>query len=920
MSAAVSVEESTGVEDQGPGAASTRPIMSQRQIMLVIYGLLGGMFLSALDQTIVGTAIRTIGDDLNGLDQQAWVTTAYLITSTITTPLYGKLSDLFGRRPLFIFGIGVFIAGSLLSSFSTSMLMLAGFRAFQGIGAGALMSLPLAIIGDMLAPRERARYQGYFLATFGIASVVGPLVGGVFAGASRILGIAGWRWVFLINVPVGIVALLMVMAFMHLPHIPHAAPRVDFWGATLVVVALGPLLLVAEQGRDWGWWSVASITCYVVGALGVAGFIIVENAMGADAIIPMRLFSADGFSMTVLLSVIVGFGMFGAMLTIPLYLQIVMGLSPTRAGLATLPMMLGLMISAIGTGQFVARTGHYRIFPRTGTATVSIGFLLLVFLKFDSPYWYLGLSMFVIGLGLGQLMQTLTMAAQAAAPARDMGVATSAATFFRQIGGTLGTAVLLSLLFGLLPGNIATAMGDRPDLSNALDAALDPSVANAPENRAVMAEIWTPVVSKVQSQVQTNLDQATAQANLEVEAKVRQQVSDAVHAQASKGAGKLASGAHSLGDGLTKLGAGTKSYVTGVGALGSGAQQVATGAQQAASAGGQLSTGAAKVSSGLGSVKTATNTAAASAKRATTDFAAVQQSMSALAKDQASCQSGTTASCGKLTADQAALQQQMKALGTSVYTTNGYLNGASGKPGIASGISELSSGASAVAQGSSRLATGLSQLSAGATKVSDGASTAAKSGSKLTQGVQASAAGSHKLGEGASKLSGVDKIIDQKVAEVLPGAQEKALAQVAAERHLSVVNSKLSVDYADPAQREAVVKEVVPTLAQNFDSGATMSKAKATTSDTSFLTGADPRLTKPFLQGFTTSGVSVFWVGLGVMLLAFVLTLFFRPPDLRTRSALQEKADLHKKALGADDVEETADTAGEADSPAGSHD
>jgi len=196
---------------------ASKPIMSHRQILLVIYGLMAGMFLSSLDQTVVGTAIRTIGDDLHGLDQQAWVTTAYLIVSTISVPIYGKLSDIFGRRPLFIFGIGVFLAGSLLATFSTSMFMLAGFRAVQGLGAGALMSIPLAIMADILAPRERAKYQGYFFAVFGISSVIGPLIGGLFAGAPEILFITGWRWVFLINVPIGIGALLMVISFLHLP-------------------------------------------------------------------------------------------------------------------------------------------------------------------------------------------------------------------------------------------------------------------------------------------------------------------------------------------------------------------------------------------------------------------------------------------------------------------------------------------------------------------------------------------------------------------------------------------------------------------------------------------------------------------------------------------------------------------------------
>ncbi len=402
--------------------AAPKPFMTHRQILLVIYGLMAGMFLSSLDQTIVGTAIRTIGDDLNGLDQQAWVTTAYMIAATITTPLYGKLSDIFGRRPLFLISITIFVLGSALSSFSTSMLMLAAFRAFQGLGAGGLMSLPLAIVGDIMSPRERAKYQGYFMATFGIASVVGPLVGGVFAGTDQILGIAGWRWVFLVNVPVGVLALFMVTAFLHLPHVPHLrGRRIDWWGAGLVVATLSPLLLIAEQGRDWGWGSPQAIACYVIGGVSLVAFILVERAMGSDAIIPLRLFSSRAFSMTTMLGALVGFGMFGAMLTIPLYLQIVNGLTPTESGFATLPMMGGVMLASIGSGQLIARTGKYRIFPITGTATTSIGYLLLLNLSLDKPSWYLMVAMFVIGMGLGQLMQTLTLAAQNSARRRTWG-------------------------------------------------------------------------------------------------------------------------------------------------------------------------------------------------------------------------------------------------------------------------------------------------------------------------------------------------------------------------------------------------------------------------------------------------------------------------------------------------------------------
>lgn len=352
----------------GKTAPASTPIMSHQQILLVIYGLMAGMFLASLDQTIVGTAIRTIGDDLHGLNDQAWVTTAYLITSTISVPIYGKLSDIFGRRPLYIFGIIVFLIGSLMSSFSTSMFMLASFRAFQGIGAGALMSLPLAIMGDILAPRQRAKYQGYFLGVFGISSVIGPLVGGLFAGAPAILYITGWRWVFLVNVPIGIIALLMVMAFLHLPKLQRAVkPRIDWWGATAVIATLVPVLLVAEEGRDWGWTSFSSIACYVIGAAGLISFILIERYMKDDAIIPLSLFRSRTFSMATVLGVLVGFGMFGALLTLPLYLQIVFGLSPTDSGLASLPLTAGLLIASIGSGQIISRTGKYRMLPVAGT-------------------------------------------------------------------------------------------------------------------------------------------------------------------------------------------------------------------------------------------------------------------------------------------------------------------------------------------------------------------------------------------------------------------------------------------------------------------------------------------------------------------------------------------------------------------------
>jgi EmrB/QacA subfamily drug resistance transporter len=488
--------------------APDQPVMTHRAILLVIFGLMAGMFLSALDQTIVGTSIRTIGDDLNGLSLQAWVTTAYLICSTISTPIYGKLSDIFGRRPLFLIAIIIFIVGSVLASFSTDMVQLAAFRAIQGLGAGGLMSMPLAIMGDILAPRERAKYQGYFLAVFGISSVIGPLVGGLFAGADEILFVTGWRWVFLINVPIGIIALFVVLRFLHIPHHPRDSVRIDWWGATFVVVALVPLLLVAEQGRVWGWTSPLSVACYVIGVVGVIAFILVERAMKTDALIPLTLFHSPTFSMATIIGVLVGFGMFGAMLTLPLYLQLVLGSTPTESGFQMLPMILGLMIASIASGQIIARTGRYRMFPILGTLLMSAGYLTLTFLHADGSYWYLAGAMLLLGLGLGQLMQTLTIASQNSVGLRDMGVATSASTFFRQIGGTLGTAILLSLLFTLVPANIQSSFSDEATLTEALGAALDPAVADAPENAAIMQSVYAPIVS--------NLTDAAAAASVDL--------------------------------------------------------------------------------------------------------------------------------------------------------------------------------------------------------------------------------------------------------------------------------------------------------------------------------------------------------------------------------------------------------------------
>jgi EmrB/QacA subfamily drug resistance transporter len=457
--------------------------LSHRQILQVLGALLLGLFLAALDQTIVASAIRTIGDDLHGLSAQAWVTTAYLITSTIATPLYGKLSDLYGRKKLFLTAITLFVLGSAACSFATSMYMLAGFRAFQGLGAGGLFSLALAIIGDIVPPRERARYQGYFLAVFGTSSVLGPVIGGFFAGTDSILGISGWRYIFLVNVPIGIVALIVVARVLKIDQVARKH-RIDWWGAIAVCVTLVPLLTVAEQGRVWGWASGRSVLCYVIGLLGLIAFIVIEMLMREDALIPLRFFRNHTFSLTAVGGFIIGMGMFGGLAVLPLYLQIVRGASPTKSGLLLLPLTLGLMIGSIISGQLISRTGRYKIYPVIGALLTVIGLFLLHYVGVDTTFVSTGIYMAVLGLGLGFILQPITLAVQNAMSPREIGVATSSATFFRQMGATAGTALFLSLLFSTVGDKIRGAFESAgPGFQRAL---ADPAIANDPANAPIV--------------------------------------------------------------------------------------------------------------------------------------------------------------------------------------------------------------------------------------------------------------------------------------------------------------------------------------------------------------------------------------------------------------------------------------------------
>ncbi|ABY24562.1 multidrug resistance protein B [Renibacterium salmoninarum ATCC 33209] len=460
---------------------------SHRQIMTILVGLLLGMFLAALDQTIVSISIYTISNDLNGLSLQAWATTAYLITSTVSKPLYGKLSDIFGRRPLYVIAISIFLAGSIYAGFVHSIGELAVARGIQGLGAGGLMSLGLAIIGDIVPLKDRGKYQGYFMSVFGISSVLGPVVGGFFAGSSQILWLEGWRWVFLINVPIALAALVVVWMFLHLPKKEGARQKVDYWGAASITLALVPLLIVAEQGREWGWSSGGSFLCYGLGVLGIIAFILAERMAGDSALIPLRFFKIPAFGVSALLNFIIGIGMFGAIAMLPMYLQLVAGLTPTEAGLLMITFTVGILVGSITSGQVISRTGTYRVFPILGTLILGASALAMgLLLGVDTSLLVPGGIAIAFGLGLGFCMQPLTLSMQFAVPPKDMGVATSTATFFRSMGGTVGTAVFISMLFATAQDKIATLLGDA--MKNPTYAAMfkDPAIVKNPDNKGFL--------------------------------------------------------------------------------------------------------------------------------------------------------------------------------------------------------------------------------------------------------------------------------------------------------------------------------------------------------------------------------------------------------------------------------------------------
>lgn len=429
-----------------------------RSLPLIFTALMMTMLLAALDQTIVSTALPTITSDLGGLNELSWVVTAYLLASTASTPIWGKLSDLYGRKLMLQSAVAIFVVASILAGLSQNMTQLIGTRALQGIGGGGLMVLVMAVIADIVAPRDRGKYMGLFGAVFGVASVIGPLLGGLFTQH------LSWRWVFYINVPLGIAAFLVLGAVLHIP-VHRQRHRIDWLGAALMVAGVVMLLLVAVWGGQKYAWGSAQILGLAVGGVIAVALFIWQELRHPEPLVPLSMFRLSVLRVASAMGFVIGFGMFGAIVYLSIFMQVVRGATPTSAGLQLLPLMLGLLLTSIISGRLITRTGRYKIFPILGSAAATIGMFMLSTCGVHTPLWFLWLSAFVLGAGLGGVMQVLVIAVQNNVNPKQLGAATSTSTFFRSIGGSFGTAVFGAIwtaqLATQLAANLPAGLGER---------------------------------------------------------------------------------------------------------------------------------------------------------------------------------------------------------------------------------------------------------------------------------------------------------------------------------------------------------------------------------------------------------------------------------------------------------------------------
>jgi EmrB/QacA subfamily drug resistance transporter len=468
-----------------PGQAVER---GQQRVGLVFAALLLVTLLASLDQTIVATALPTIVGDLGGVSHLSWVVTAYLLASTIVTPLYGKLGDLYGRKTVLQTAIVIFLVGSALCGLSWNMTSLIAFRALQGIGGGGLMVTTTAAIGDIAAPRDRGRYQGYLGAVFGVSTVIGPLIGGFFVDH------LSWNWIFYINLPIGAVALAVIAVAFH-ARADRERHSIDYLGAGLLAGGLSAIVLFTSLGgTTYDWGSIQTISLAVIGVVLLVLFLFAESR-AAEPILPLSLFRNRIFSVTSAIGFIIGVALFGAITYLPLYLQIVKSRSATESGLLLTPMMAGLLITSIASGNLISKTGRYKPFPIIGTAIASVGLILLSRLTVSTPIWLAALYLLVLGLGLGFVMQVLVLAAQNAVPYRMLGVATSGSTLFRQIGGAIGVSV-----FGAIFANrLASELAQRLPPGVHVPAAANPALVRQlpPAIKQPFVEAFTAAITPV---------------------------------------------------------------------------------------------------------------------------------------------------------------------------------------------------------------------------------------------------------------------------------------------------------------------------------------------------------------------------------------------------------------------------------------